>query len=131
MKRFVVVLVAVAMCLGFISAVYAGNPGDKLARGITNSLSGLLEIPLTIGEEWKASNNAGIGIFVGLFKGFFWAIGRTCSGLYDILTFPIPLPKDYDSLMKPDYVWRTEPTHLITDQPAAPGKPTPPARPIK
>ena len=126
MKKLTVIIVMTALCFGFIGAALANDPGTKLSRGVTNSLTGLLEVPLTIGEEWKASKNMAVGIFVGGAKGLVWGFMRTCSGLYDLLTFPIPLPEKYDSLIKPDYVWRTTPAHLIIDEPAAAGTPTVP-----
>jgi len=126
MRKLTVILVMAAMCFGVIGTAFANDPGTKLTRGVTNSLTGLLEVPLTIGEEWKASNNMAVGIFVGAGKGLVWGFMRTLSGLYDLLTFPIPIPEKYDSIMKPDYVWRTTPTHLITDQPAAAGQPSVP-----
>jgi putative exosortase-associated protein (TIGR04073 family) len=131
MGKCVIILVIGLLCFGFISAAYANDPGTKLTRGVANSLSGLLEVPQTIGEEWKASNNMAIGMFAGFGKGLVWAVGRTFSGFWDVLTFPFDIPKNYDSLVKPDYVWRTEPVHLIVDEPAAPGKPVVPQHKLK
>lgn len=131
MGKMVIILVIGLLCFGFISAAYANDPGTKLTRGVANSLSGVVEIPQTIGEEWKASNNMVVGLFAGFGKGLVWGVGRTLSGFWDVLTFPFPFPKHYDSIVKPDYVWRTEPAHLISDQPAAPGKPTVPHQKIK
>lgn len=116
--KVLVTLLVVVMALGFITCAYATNPGEKLSRGAANVLSGPVEIPLCMGEEWKASNNAVIGITLGLFKGIFWGIARSASGLYDILTFPFPVPQNYESLIKPDYVWRTEGDRFRVDKPA-------------
>ncbi|MBM3249550.1 MAG: exosortase system-associated protein, TIGR04073 family [Candidatus Omnitrophica bacterium] len=115
--KFIAALLVVVMALGFITCAYASNPGEKLGRGAANALSGALEVPICIGEEWKASNNAVIGMSVGLFKGIFWGIARTASGLYDLVTFPFPVPKNYDSIIKPDYVWRTEGDRFRVDKP--------------
>jgi putative exosortase-associated protein (TIGR04073 family) len=106
MKKLLIVALAVFMVLGMVSANYAGTPGDKLARGIANVPFGaLLEIPKNIDLEWKSSNNAGIGIFCGFFKGIAMGLGRLGSGLWDILTFPAAVPKDYEPLIKPNLVF--------------------------
>ena len=58
-----------------------------------------------MGQEWKASKNAAVGCFVGFFKGIVQGVIRTGSGLWDIVTFPLALPKDYEPLYRPDYVF--------------------------
>ena len=113
MRILLVLILLVTLCASFIPMAYAKTPGDKLTRGIANALSGGLEVPKNIDEEWKASKNAAVGIFAGLFKGICWGMARTFSGLWDVLTFPFPLPKDYDSVVLPEYLWSTEHTHLI------------------
>ena len=104
-KVLVLALVAVVL-LSTTGILYAKTPSDKLARGVANVLGGdLLEIPKNIDLEWKASNNAVIGILVGLVKGVVMGIGRFGSGAWDIVTFPASVPKDYEPLMKPDFVF--------------------------
>jgi putative exosortase-associated protein (TIGR04073 family) len=105
MKKVISGLLVAIMILSLSSLVYAKGPGDKLVRGTANILSGWLEIPQTIDEEWKASKNAGIGIVAGLFKGIVLAAGRMASGVWDVLTFPAPVPENYEPLFKPDYVF--------------------------
>lgn len=106
MKKMLIVVLAVVMVLGMVSVNYAGTPGDKLARGIANvPVGAILEIPKNIDLEWKNSKNAGIGIFCGLFKGIAMGLGRLGSGLWDILTFPASVPKDYEPLIKPNLVF--------------------------
>jgi putative exosortase-associated protein (TIGR04073 family) len=94
------------LSFGFIAPVIAAdNPGEKLTRGTANVLSCVLEVPKQIDIEWKASNNMAIGILTGLFKGVAYGIGRLVSGVYDIVTFPVNIPKGYESLVKPDFVF--------------------------
>ncbi|OIO33025.1 MAG: hypothetical protein COX96_06775 [Candidatus Omnitrophica bacterium CG_4_10_14_0_2_um_filter_44_9] len=109
MKKLLLVMLVIFMVFGMVSVNYAGTPGDKLARGIANvPVGALLEIPKNIGIEWKNSKNAGIGIFCGLFKGMAMGVGRLGSGLWDILTFPVSAPKDYEPLIKPNLVFDKE-----------------------
>ena len=106
MKKLLSVAMIFALTFGLITPLFAAdNPGEKLSRGAANVLSCLLEVPKQIDIEWKASNNAAIGIFTGMFKGLAFGVGRLCSGVYDIITFPANIPKDYEPLMKPDYVF--------------------------
>lgn len=113
MKTFLILAVAVAVCFGILSSVFANEPKDKLFRGTANVLSALLEVPQNIDIEWKQSNNAAVGIFAGAVKGLFWGVARGVSGLWDIVTFPFPKPADYDSVIQPEYIQRGEQTHFI------------------
>lgn len=108
MRTVIVGLLLVALLLSFAPALYAKTPGDKLARGLANVVSGMLEVPQTIGEEWKESNNAAIGFTVGAVKGIVQGLVRTFSGVWDLLTFPIAAPKDFEPLYTPDYVFDQE-----------------------
>lgn len=104
----VVSICLIALLLLSSGLAYAKSPGDKLVRGVGNILSGVLEVPQTIGEEWKSSNNMAVGMFAGLFKGIAQWGARTVSGMWDILTFPVAKPEGYEPLYKPDYVFDQE-----------------------
>lgn len=106
MRRLMVVVLVLSVFLGTSGIALAKTPSDKLSRGIANVFGGdILEIPKNIDLEWKASNNAVIGILVGFVKGAIMGVGRFCSGAWDIVTFPAALPKDYEPIMKPDLVF--------------------------
>jgi len=106
MKKILFVSMIFILTFGFITPLFAAvNPGEKLSRGAANVLSSPLEIAKQIDTEWKASNNAAIGILTGMFKGLAYGVGRLCSGVYDVVTFPINAPKGYEPLMKPDFVF--------------------------
>jgi putative exosortase-associated protein (TIGR04073 family) len=115
MKTISVLIVIAALVLSITSFVCANEPKDKVARGVANVFGSVLEVPQNIDIEWKQSNNAGIGIFTGLFKGMFWGVARGFSGLWDIVTFPFPSPHDYNSIIQPEYVKRGVQTHFLTD----------------
>ncbi len=105
MRNAVRLIAVCALVLSLAAPAMAKTPGDKLARGIANVATGFLEVPQTIGQEWKESNNAAVGIFAGFFKGIVQAVVRTGSGVWDVLTFPAAIPKDYEPLYHPDYVF--------------------------
>lgn len=81
----------------------AGKMVHKFSRGVMNVLTGWLEVPYNIAETWKKTDPF-TGFVVGGIKGIFWGWGRTCTGVYDIVTFPFPVPKDYQPLMEPEYI---------------------------
>ena len=115
MRKFLVLVVLLVVCFGLLKPVFATEPGEKLARGVSNVLSAVLEVPQNIDIEWKASNNAGVGIVAGFFKGAFWGVSRAVSGLWDIVSFPFPKPVDYGSIIQPEYLTRGEQTHFLSD----------------
>lgn len=85
--------------------IYAGDPIEKLGRGITNTATGWIEFPKEIGKQ--AEKSLGLaGVVVGPLKGLAKAIGRTVVGIYDALTFLIPLPRRYEPVIEPEYVFR-------------------------
>ena len=109
MKKLLIVVLAVFILLSIVAINEAATPSDKLVRGIANvAVGGICEIPKNIDSEWRNSKNAGVGIFCGFFKGIAMGVGRMGSGLWDILTFPAGVPKDYEPLMKPNYVFDKE-----------------------
>ncbi|MBU0650809.1 exosortase system-associated protein, TIGR04073 family, partial [bacterium] len=52
----------------FSAVCYADNAGHKLVRGVSNILTGWLEIPMSI-YETSVDENPFVGITVGLAKG--------------------------------------------------------------
>jgi putative exosortase-associated protein (TIGR04073 family) len=90
-----------------------GSPATKLGRGVTNVLTGWIEIPKhTITGVFNANVTPLEGVGVGLARGFGRAIERTGIGAFEVLTFPIP---GYYPLLCPEYIslesncmaWRT------------------------
>lgn len=81
--------------------------GTKFVRGVANFTTGWAEIPKQIyvvgtNEGWVA------GAFRGPFDGIGMFFARTIAGAYEILTFPLPVPARYQSMVQPEYVWESE-----------------------
>lgn len=82
------------------------EPSDlwvKLGRGLGNLTCGYLEIPnqmiqLSKTQRWPVAD------FGGLFKGIYMGTLRTGAGIYEVLTFPIPVPNGYRPLIEPEFV---------------------------
>jgi putative exosortase-associated protein (TIGR04073 family) len=98
--------------------------GKKLSRGIANVATGWAEIPKQIylvgrDEGWVT------GAIRGSFDGLGMCVARTVAGIYEIFTFPVPIPPQYQPMLEPDYVWQAEPaeTEATNLKPTSPREP--------
>lgn len=85
---------------------YRGNSAfdkmqHKLGRGFANLFTGVVEIPKNVSREWRRSDPA-TGIIVGGVKGIGYFGTRLAVGAFDIVTFPVPVPANYEPLMQPE-----------------------------
>lgn len=83
------------------------NPADKLGRGIVNIITSPIEIAKQVDLNWKQSaksKSQAKGIVTGFFKGLAYTVGRMGSGVWDVISFPFKTPKNYEPLMKPEFV---------------------------
>jgi putative exosortase-associated protein (TIGR04073 family) len=88
------------------------KPFGKLGRGIVNIVTSPKEIPIQIlgsavEQNEKYDNNGAAalaGAFSGVFKGIGWTLYRLVAGVYDVVTFPFPLPAYEYSIIEPEYV---------------------------
>jgi putative exosortase-associated protein (TIGR04073 family) len=110
MKKLATVLCAVFMLTNILAAdsfamdtrlmTLAKTPVNKLIRGLVNSLTFLVEIPASIFDVTKRKGGLA-GATLGVADGFFTSFMRLGTGLFDLVTFPIP---PYDKpLLKPEY----------------------------
>ena len=80
------------------------NTGKKLMRGLANVLTGWLELPKNI-YEISVKDNIFSGLTIGLARGVGMTIVRTSAGVYELVTFPFPIPEDYEPVLEPEYVF--------------------------
>lgn len=78
----------------------------KLGRGVVNLLTGWVEIPKTVAKEWRRTDPF-TGTVMGLVKGIVWAVARTFAGFYEIISFPFPVPRNYEPILEPEFVLPT------------------------
>lgn len=97
------VFMAVLISLFVSSAAFADDAIGKLGRGVANVASCWVEVPTQIFEATEGEGIAG-GLTVGIFKGVVYTVGRCLAGVYDIVTFPLPLPNGYKSIIQPEFV---------------------------
>ncbi len=75
----------------------------KVLRGVENTTLGFVtEVPKTV---YYDSVDRGIpyGVTVGALRGVGVGILRTGIGVYELATFPVPLPKNYKPLLYPEF----------------------------
>ncbi len=94
------------------SGSYPEKIGVKLAHGVANTVTGVVEVPKSMMIESDRRGPA-VGIPVGLFVGIVQGIGRTLTGVVDLVTFPIPTKP----IIYPDFVWKdfNKETHYHPD----------------
>jgi len=72
----------------------------KLGRGLSNVFAGWMEVPLTIRKRYAksdAATSAIAGAAIGVVRGFV----RTGVGLYETVTFLVPLPEHFAPVLPP------------------------------
>ena len=80
-----------------------GQMMHKLGRGVVNVLTSWVEIPRQIAIEWERTDPVS-GFFVGGIKGIGWGFARLATGIYEVVTFPFPVPSGYVPLIQPEFV---------------------------
>jgi putative exosortase-associated protein (TIGR04073 family) len=93
----VLILTAATIC-------FANDPFTKLGRGLANTLTGWVELPKNI-YSTSVEDNPLAGVTLGLAKGAGMTLVRTGAGIFEIATFPFPLPEDYKPILEPEYVF--------------------------
>ena len=98
MRRIIVSALISIMVLSLAVPAFCDDPVKKLGRGICNTIS----CPLEILDQVKKTNNSdgpAAGITLGVLKGVGMMCVRAIVGVYEIATFPIPIPKDYKPIL--------------------------------
>ncbi len=78
------------------------NALRKLGRGCANLLFGIVEVPNQITKASSEQGGAG-GVTYGVGKGLVRWVARELVGVYEIVTFPFPLPSGYQPVMEPEW----------------------------
>ena len=80
----------------------------KFKRGCTNVLTSPAEIPKQIKSEVMDTQGhigiKSIAVLGGTAKGLTYTLGRMGSGLWDMVTFNLAVPRNYESIVKPEYI---------------------------
>ncbi len=102
--RRTVVCIFVLSLLTTATVCFAQDAFSKLGRGVANTLTGWVELPKNI-HQTSVDENVFSGMTLGLAKGAGMTIVRTGAGIFEVATFPFPLPQDYKPILDPEYVF--------------------------
>ena len=102
-----IIAVVMMMVLAIATSSYAQDPAKKLGRGLANILTGWVELPKNI-YDVSVEDNPLAGLTIGLAKGIGMTIVRTGAGIYEVVTFPFPIPEDYGPVLEPEFVFSEE-----------------------
>jgi putative exosortase-associated protein (TIGR04073 family) len=98
------VLVLCLISIVFCQTCFAGDALRKFGRGFSNVLFGWVDVPAEMNRT--AENTSEVGSFiVGSLKGLAKMAGRMAVGVYEVCTFPVPVPARYDPIVEPEFVW--------------------------
>jgi len=107
MKKIVVIVLAVAVMLGMAVPGYCGTMVEKLGRGIANVVTCPMEIVNQISKANQENGWVAASTY-GLLKGIVMTPVRAVVGAYEIVSFPIPAPADYQPIL-------TDPQYFFSD----------------
>ncbi len=108
MVRIAVIVVVIALVSGSLAIeASAQTPVRKLGRGVANTFLGFLELPQNIVDSAE-DEGAIAAMTYGVAKGLAMTALRTGVGVYELVTFLVPLPSDYAPILEPEFLMGEE-----------------------
>ncbi len=80
---------------------------DKFGRGLENTILGVFEIPKQTVKR-AVDTDSSSSYISGFFLGIGYFVLRELAGVYEIVTFPIPVPRGYEPVMDPLFGYQPE-----------------------
>ncbi|MDD5559821.1 exosortase system-associated protein, TIGR04073 family [Candidatus Methylomirabilis sp.] len=109
---------SVALASGQMTVAFAEEwagpaaASQKAIRGLTNAgLGVVVEIPKTVYYD-TVEDGPLYGLTVGVLEGLSWGLARSLVGVYEVVTFPFPIPAGYRPIYKPSYPFEAGKTDL-------------------
>lgn len=99
-----VMVVSMLICSNAFAATRFDDMNHKLGRGLTNLITG----PMELGKEIDTSVETSgwyKGLVFGTLKGLYKAIARSSAGIYEVITFAIEAPEDFKPIIEPEFVF--------------------------
>ena len=101
-------LVAAAAAEEMVSPAAA----QKAVRGLANTgLGVVVELPKIVYYD-TLEDGPLYGLTVGVLEGLSWGIARTLVGIYEVVTFPFPVPEEYRPIYTPAYPYQSGKTDI-------------------
>ena len=118
MKRLTsVVFMSWVLVCGFVMAVVAEElvppaAAQKAVRGLANTgLGVVVELPKMVYYDIREDGPL-YGLTIGVLEGLSWGIARTLVWIYEVVTFPFPLPEGYRPIYTPGYPYEPGKTDI-------------------
>ncbi len=70
----------------------------KLGRGLMNVVAAIFEIPTTMMQQGEA-DGVGAAVTKGPVLGIVNTVVRALVGVYEVATFPVPVPENYEPIL--------------------------------
>ena len=107
-----ILICLLTISLSTFAAAEEFDQESKFKRGVVNIITSPLEIPrqlklANIGGKEKVQQKT-VWFFTGLVKGASYTVARIGSGVWDIATFNLAIPANYEPVLKPAYVFGKE-----------------------
>lgn len=99
MKRSVAILIIIILIVLVMAPAHADGPVKKLGRGVSNVVTCPFELTKGMGD---AQEEGGVfaGLTWGVLQGTVNMVKRAAVGVYEMATFPVPLPDNYDPILE-------------------------------
>jgi len=98
-------VLALSLGLGAAAPAQAQSPPHKFGRGCANLALGIMELPGRMVYEGRRRGPLW-AISLGFAKGVGGFVTRELVGVYEIVTFPAPIPRGYREILEPEYPWQ-------------------------
>ena len=106
-RLLITILIFAFLSSYFTVDAFAQSPIRKLGRGLANVLTGFLELPAGIVDAAEEEGYIA-AVSYGVVKGLAMSLLRTGVGLYETVTFLIPLPFRYEPIIEPEFLMSDE-----------------------
>lgn len=97
MKRIVSCALIIVLTFSFLAPAQA-DAMRKLGRGLANCVTFPIEIPEQV-KRTNYSDGPMAALTYGFIKGLAMMCTRLVVGVYEVVTFPVPVPKDYQPIL--------------------------------
>ncbi len=110
--KFAIAFVLIVTILSIQSPCFAQDMLKKLGRGLANVVTSVFELPKSMQESFYDDGPIG-AVTYGVLDGVYKFLVRTVVGVYEIATFPIPLPADYEHIVEPEFLFSADDEYVV------------------
>jgi putative exosortase-associated protein (TIGR04073 family) len=83
---------------------FATKVSRKFLRGVGNIAFGWVEIPRQMNTDIQ-NTDPFTGTFTGIYKGVQRTVLRGIVGVWEVVSFPVPVPSNYAPIVEPEFVY--------------------------